>query len=80
MKAILFTAAGRRSFQAIPANARTQVQAKLDRYAATGAGDTKKLVGTPGVRLRSGDYRVIFIETETTIEVIAAGDRRQIYR
>jgi mRNA interferase RelE/StbE len=36
--------------------------------------------GEDGARLRSGDYRVIFRETDDTIEVVAVGHRRDIYR
>jgi mRNA interferase RelE/StbE len=53
--------------------------AKIARYAETGAGDVKTLSGRPGKRLRSGDYRVIFEETETQIRVLAIGPRGDIY-
>ena len=60
--------------------ARRQIEAKLAHYAETGGGDVKALIGTPGARLRAGDWRVIFVETGTTIEVRAVGHRREIYR
>ena len=46
----------------------------------TGRGDTKAMVGTPTVRLRIGDNRVIFDETANEITVFAIGNRREIYR
>ena len=80
MKAILYTLAARKSFRKMPEEVRRQIEAKLERYAGTGAGDVKALQGEIGKRLRSGDYRVIFTETETAIEVRAIGNRREIYR
>ncbi len=64
----------------MPEDIRQQIEAKLERYASTGAGDVKALQGEVGKRLRSGDYRVIFTETENAIEVRAIGNRREIYR
>ena len=80
MKSILFTGASRRQFRGLPAQARDQVMARLTGYADTGAGDVKTMQGREGFRLRSGDYRVIFVETATEIEVRAVGHRRDIYR
>lgn len=42
--------------------------------------DTKAMTGTPTVRLRVGDDRIIFDETAATITVLAIGHRRDIYR
>ena len=55
------------------------IMAKIDRYAATGAGDVKSLAGRPGKRLRVGDFRVLFEEDETTIRVSNIGPRGDIY-
>jgi mRNA interferase RelE/StbE len=59
---------------------RLRVEEKLAQHAATGGGDVAALAGRAGARLRVGDYRVIFIETETVVEVVAVGHRRDIYR
>ena len=80
MKAIAYTLAARRALRKLPASVRGQIEAKLGHYAETGGGDVKALIAAPGARLRIGDWRVIFIETETTIEVRAVGHRRDIYR
>lgn len=79
MKEIVFTSAATRVLAKLPRGVQGRIFGKLERYDATGAGKTKALVGQEGVRLRIGDYRVIFVETETTIEVFAVGDRRDIY-
>ncbi|WP_244276531.1 type II toxin-antitoxin system RelE family toxin [Methylobacterium indicum] len=52
---------------------------KLERYAEMGTGDVKALVGVPGLRIRSGSYRAVFVETADAIEVFKVGDRRDIY-
>ena len=79
MKAIRFTGPALKAFARLPDKARVQMRAKLERYAATGTGDVKALVGVPGLRIRSGSYRAVFIETADSIEVFKVGDRRDIY-
>ena len=44
-----------------------------------GVGDVKKLQGRGGLRLRVGDFRVIFYTEDQTLIVVAVGDRRDIY-
>ncbi|SEF00941.1 mRNA interferase RelE/StbE [Rhizobiales bacterium GAS188] len=80
VKIITYTLAARRGFRKIPGDMRAQIESKLARFAKTGAGDVKSLTGQPGARLRVGDYRVIFVETDTSIEIRAVGHRRDIYR
>jgi len=58
---------------------RERVIDKLKRYAGSGAGDVKALVGQPGERLRIGDYRIVFIETADAISVRALGHRSDVY-
>jgi mRNA interferase RelE/StbE len=55
------------------------MRSKLERYSETGAGDVKALVGVPGLRIRSGSYQAVFIETDEAVEVFKVGDRRDIY-
>ena len=64
----------------MPAAAREQISNALHAYAMTGRGDAKAMVGTPTVRLRVGDNRIIFDETKNEITVFALGNRREIYR
>jgi len=53
--------------------------AKIERYAATGAGDVKRLAGSNAARLRIGDFPVIFEESETEIVVTKIGIRGDVY-
>ena len=80
MKAVLYTLTARRSLRKLPADARETLEAKLTRYAETGTGDVRKMQGVDGARLRSGDYRAVFVETDTAVEVRAVGHRRDVYR
>jgi mRNA interferase RelE/StbE len=45
----------------------------------TGIGDAKALKGAPGMRLRSGDWRVLFTMKGDIITIHAVGHRRDIY-
>ena len=58
------------------------VRAKIDQLAADPdllANTVKRLQGRPGFRLRVGDYRVIFTEDGTVLDVLAIGHRREVY-
>lgn len=79
MKDIVFTAPATRQWLKLTAAVRRQIDAKLTRYATDGVGDVKRLKGRDGARLRSGDWRVVFIEDAATITVVAVGHRREIY-
>ena len=80
MKTITWTHDARRALRKIPPEVRADIEAKIERFAKTGAGNVKRLTGRPGARLRVGDWRVIFVETATTIEVRAVGNRRDTYK
>jgi mRNA interferase RelE/StbE len=59
-----------------------RILSKIEAYAEGSAGfanNVRKLVGSSGLRLRVGDYRVIFEETETEIIVTRIGPRGSIY-
>ena len=55
---------------------------KIEVYAldpASQANNVKKLVGSTALRLRVGDFRVVFEETETEIIVTRIGPRGSVY-
>ena len=62
-----------------PTHARRILDA-VDRFAATGQGDVKRLRGSDGIRLRVGDYRVRFVREGETIVVLHVDHRREAYR
>lgn len=78
MKTIRFTAAAQLDLRKHNAVARRLIS-KMQTYAKTNAGDVKNLVGMPGKRLRVGDFRVIFDESETEIVVLKIGPRKNVY-
>lgn len=75
MKTVILTPSAAKDLDALPRDAREQVEAGLHRYAMTGQGDVKALRGREGFRLRIGSYRVIFDEDATTILAIYIGRR-----
>ena len=79
MKAISFTPASTRQWLKLSPNIRKRIDAKLTVYATNGSGDLKRLKGVAGCRLRTGDWRVIFVEDTRSITVVAVGHRKEIY-
>ena len=79
MKEVSFLPLATRQWLKLSPDVRKRIDRQLARYADTGAGDTKALKGRPGVRLRVGDWRVVFIEEPNRIIVVAVGHRRDIY-
>jgi mRNA interferase RelE/StbE len=75
MKTIILTLSAAKELDAVPREAREQVESGLNRYAMTGQGDVKALQGRDGYRLRIGSYWVIFDEDATTILAIYIGRR-----
>lgn len=75
VKTIVLTLAAAKDLDALPQDAREQVEVALHRYAMTGQGDVKPLSGPGGWRLRIGRYRVIFDEDASTILAIYIGRR-----
>jgi mRNA interferase RelE/StbE len=54
----------------------------INRFALSGEGDVKRLqdIDPPELRLRVGDYRVRFYDSEEAILVLAVKHRREVYR
>jgi mRNA interferase RelE/StbE len=76
---IAFTSAAARQWRKLTANTRAQIDLKLTAFAETDAGDVKALKGVAGMRLRVGDWRVLFTINIDTITIHAVGHRRDIY-
>ncbi len=79
MKSIVFTPAATRAWLKLSSDVRRRIDGRLTEFAAIGKGDVKRLKGRSGARLRVGDWRVIFDETNDTVVVVAVGHRREIY-
>jgi mRNA interferase RelE/StbE len=79
VKEIVFTSAAVRQWRKLTAATRAQIDLKLTAFAETGVGDVKALKGAPGMRLRAGDWRILFTLKADTITIHAVGHRRDIY-
>ena len=80
MKTVTYTLTADRALARLPSETRERIEAKIERYAATGQGDVKAMKGVPVLRLRVGNYRVIFTEDHQVLDVLDVGDRSQIYQ
>ena len=79
MKSVAFTATSARQWAKLPPDVRRRIDKRLTEFAESGYGDVKRLKGRDGLRLRIGDWRLIFYEDQETIVVAAVGHRREIY-
>jgi mRNA interferase RelE/StbE len=79
MKPIVFTPASTRQWVKLDSQVRRRVEIRLTEFATNGIGDVKRLKGRTGLRLRVGDWRVIFFEESGSIVIVAVGHRREIY-
>ena len=59
-----------------------RVSQTLERFAATGAGNVKRLQGIdpPEFRLRVGDWRVRFHQDGQTLRILRVRNRKEAYR
>lgn len=81
MKKVVILPAAAKSLRKYRADA-DRILCKIEAYAADPAAlanNVKALSGGSGLRLRVGDYRVIFEETGTEIIVTKIGPRGSIY-
>jgi mRNA interferase RelE/StbE len=80
-KAITYTTVAARALRRHAAHA-VLMRQKIEQYATDPASLTanvKVLKGVDAKRLRVGDFRVIFRETPTAIEILDIGPRSSIY-
>ena len=81
MKSIVYTLTAAKALRRYANRART-IQKKLEQYAAEPislANNVKQLKGVDAARLRVGDFRVLFRETESEILILDIGPRDRIY-
>lgn len=82
MKKVVYSKAANKALTRLPTNERKRVIAKVEQYAAdpaSQASNVKKLQGRAGYRLRVGDWRVIFDEDDSVIDIEAIASRGSIY-
>lgn len=82
MKRVIYTLVASKFLARLPDDVSLSIQRKMSAYAADPravAGSVKRLRGDKNLRLRVGNYRVIFEEETLTVIVIKIGHRSDIY-
>jgi mRNA interferase RelE/StbE len=79
VKPIVFTATSARQWAKLSPDVRSRIDRRSTELATIGHDDVKRLKGRDGMRLRVGDWRVIFYEDQGAILVAAVGLRRDNY-
>ncbi len=77
---VTYRKAALKALRKLPAATQTRIEKAIATYAESSEGDVKALQGRDGARLRVGNYRVIFVETEKEIEVFHIGHLKDVYR
>ena len=82
MKLVRYTKAATKALTRMPANVARRIREKVLQYAAdpsSQANNVKSLAGSPYLRLRVGDWRVIMDEQGNVLDIIDVGPRGGIY-
>ncbi|WP_328600441.1 type II toxin-antitoxin system RelE family toxin [Mesorhizobium xinjiangense] len=83
MREVTYSQESRKALRRVPANIRRRIIAKIEQFAADPvvlANNVKALKGKPGyLRLRVGDWRVIFRDDGAVVAVIRVAPRGDAY-
>ncbi len=83
MKQIIYKGTTLKVLGRLPPKQARRIRSKIETYAADPMAPTNnvlKLTGRDEYRLRVGDWRVLFIETEDAIKVMVIRPRGDVYR
>jgi len=83
MLEVRFSARAVKEFSKIDGKARRRIEEKIKQYAnepAALAANVKRLRGEGTLRLRVGDFRVVFFLEGRTMTILKIAHRREIYR
>ncbi|MBI4459035.1 MAG: type II toxin-antitoxin system RelE/ParE family toxin [Acidobacteria bacterium] len=78
-----FTAGAARRFRKLPKHVKTRLALPISALVNNPRpASAKKLRGTEGLRLRVGDYRVLYEieDSASRILIVSVGHRREVYR
>lgn len=81
-KQIVYAKAAAKALRMMDARASQLIRSKIRQYAADPASlanNVKSLKGVDALRLRVGDYRVIFTEDLVVLTILRVGHRRDVY-
>ena len=82
MKEITYTPEARKTLRRIPSADARRIRSKIEQYAtnpASLANNISALKGSPYIRLRIGDWRVIMNDQGVVVIVVKVGPRGGIY-
>ena len=82
MKLVVYNSRSLKALRLMPEPTAARIRLKIEHYARDPkslSGNVRKLQGRAGYRLRIGDYRVIFDESGTVLDILDIGHRSSIY-
>jgi mRNA interferase RelE/StbE len=82
MKAIAYSKSALKTLRRLPSNTARTITAKVEQYAAEPkslANNVKALTGSPYIRLRVGEWRVIMDDRNNVLEILKIGPRGGVY-
>jgi mRNA interferase RelE/StbE len=82
VKEVSFTRAARKALVRMPRNEAERIRRKIDQYAADPSSLANNVIamsGSPFIRLRVGDWRVVMNDQGAVLEVVKVGPRGGIY-
>lgn len=83
MKSVAYSKDALKVLSRMPANLAKRIRGKIRQHAAdpaSQANNVKALAGSPYIRLRVGDWRVIMDDRGTVLAVLEIGARGDIYK
>lgn len=83
MKSVAYTKSAAKTLARMPVKLARRIRDKVEQYAAdprSPANDVKPLQGSPYVRPRVGDWRVIMDDHGNVLDVIEIGPRGGVYK
>jgi mRNA interferase RelE/StbE len=82
VREIAYSRSSLKVLRRLPVNEAKRIVAKIEQYAkapASLANNVKRLTGSPYVRLRVGDWRVIMDDQGNVLDVLKIGPRGSVY-
>ncbi|NSX90144.1 type II toxin-antitoxin system RelE family toxin [Agrobacterium tumefaciens] len=82
MKQIAYSKSALKVLRRLPTNEAKRITSKIEQYASDPkslANNIKALVGSPYIRLRVADWRIIMDDQGNVLEVLKIGPRGSVY-
>ncbi|MCM2443122.1 type II toxin-antitoxin system RelE/ParE family toxin [Agrobacterium vitis] len=82
MKKIAYSKSSLKVLRRLPTNEAKRITQKIEQYASdpqSMANNVKALTGSPYIRLRVGDWRVIMDDQGSVLEILKIGPRGSVY-